>query len=67
MMQKIDQFNISISVIPNGSEKYMNFMINKNLVFTDSVQFGILAQKKYSKTYQTINLNICFKDFVESD
>ena len=67
MMQKIDQFNISISVIPNGLEKYMNFMINKNLVFTDSVQFGILAQKKYFKTYQTINLNICFKDFVESD
>ena len=43
MMQKIDQFNISISVIPNGLEKYMNFMINKNLVFIDSVWFGILA------------------------
>ena len=26
-------------VIPNGSEKYMDFTINNNLVFIDSMQF----------------------------
>ena len=31
--------NVKISVIPNGSEKYMDFTINNNLVFIDSMQF----------------------------
>ena len=33
------EFNIKISVIPNGLDKYKAFTINKNLVFTDSMQF----------------------------
>ena len=37
--QKIGKFNVKISVIPNGLEKYMAFTINKNLVFIDSMQF----------------------------
>ena len=32
-------FDAEISVIPNGLEKYMAFIINKNLVFIDSMQF----------------------------
>ena len=38
-MQKIDKFDVKVSVIPNGSEKYMAFTIKKNLVIIDSMQF----------------------------
>ena len=36
---ELDKFDVEISVIPNGSEKYMAFFLNKNLVFIDSMQF----------------------------
>ena len=39
IMQKIGKFDVNISVIPNGLEKYMAFTINRNLVFIDSMQF----------------------------
>ena len=38
-MQEIDKFDVKVSVIPNGLEKYMAFTINKNFVFIDSMQF----------------------------
>ena len=36
---KLSKFNVKISVIPNGLEKYMAFTINRNIVFIDSMQF----------------------------
>ena len=33
------KFDVKISVIPNGLEKYMSFLFNKNLVFIESMQF----------------------------
>ena len=39
MVQEIDKFDAKVSVIPNGLEKYMAFLINKNMVFVDSMQF----------------------------
>ena len=39
IIQKIGKFDVKISVIPNGLEKYMAFIINKNLGFFDSMQF----------------------------
>ena len=36
---ELDNFDVKISVIPNGLEKYMTFFLNKNLVFIDSMQF----------------------------
>ena len=30
-MQEIGKFDVKVSVIPNGSEKYVAFTINKNL------------------------------------
>ena len=33
------KFDVKVSVIPNGLEKYMAFTINRNLVFIDSMQF----------------------------
>ena len=39
MMQVIGKFDVEVNVIPNESEKYMPFAINKNLVFIGSMQF----------------------------
>ena len=38
-MQKVDQFDLKINVIPNGLEKFMYFDINNKLIFTESFQF----------------------------
>ena len=39
IIKEISKFDIKVSVIPNGLEKYMAFTINRNLVFIDSMQF----------------------------
>ena len=39
ILQEIGNFGVKISVTPNGLEKHMASTINKNLVFTDSMQF----------------------------
>ena len=39
IIKEIDKSEVKVSVIPNGLEKYMAFTINRNLVFTDSMQF----------------------------
>ena len=39
IMQQIGKFNKDINVIPNNMEKYMAFMIGRNLIFIDSFQF----------------------------
>ena len=36
---ELDKFDVKISVIPNGLEKYMAFFGGKNLAFIDSMQF----------------------------
>ena len=33
------EFGVNFDVMPNGLEKYMAFILNKNLVFIDSMQF----------------------------
>ena len=38
-MQELGKFNLKVSVIPNGLEKYVSFTINKKLIFIDSFQF----------------------------
>ena len=39
-------FDVKIDVIPNRLEKYMAFILNKNLVFIDSMQFMNSSLKK---------------------
>ena len=36
---ELKKFDVEIGVIPNRLEKYMAFILNKNLVFIDSMQF----------------------------
>ena len=38
-MHELGKFHLKINVIPNRSEKYMNFTININLDFIDCFQF----------------------------
>ena len=37
-MQEFGKYDVKVSVIPNGLEKYMAFTTDKNLVFIDSMQ-----------------------------
>ena len=39
IITKTSKFDVKVSAIPNGLEKYMVFTINKNLAFIDSMQF----------------------------
>ena len=39
IIKEIGKFDVKVSVIPNGLEKYIAFTVNKNLVFIDSMQF----------------------------
>ena len=39
IFKELSMFNVKISVIPNGLERYMAFTININIVFIDSMQF----------------------------
>ena len=39
IFKELSKLNVKISIIPNGLEKYMAFMINKNIVLIDSKQF----------------------------
>ena len=39
IFEELNKFNCSISVIPNGLEKYMSFSLGKNIVFIDSMLF----------------------------
>ena len=38
-IKEISKFDVKVSVMPNGLEKYMAFTINRKLVFVDSMQF----------------------------
>ena len=39
ILKELSKFNVKISVIRNGLEKYMAFTINRSLVFIDSMRF----------------------------
>ena len=39
IIKEISKFDVKVSVIPNGLEKYMAFTINTNLVFIDTMLF----------------------------
>ena len=49
IFRELNKFNVEIDVIPNGQEKYMAFFLNKNLVFTDSMQFMNSSLEKLVK------------------
>ena len=56
IFKELSKFNVKISVIPNGLEKYMAFTINRNLVFIDSMQF-------MNSSLDSLVKNLMDKDF----
>ena len=38
IMKKLGKFNLKVSAIPNGLEKYLRFSISNKLIFIDSFQ-----------------------------
>ena len=56
IFNELDKFDVKISVIPNGLEKYMVYFLHENLVFIDSIQF------MNSSLYKLVK-NLSDKDF----
>ena len=56
IFSELDKFDVKVNVIPNGLEKYMAFVLGKNLVFIDSMQFMNSSPNKLVK-------NLSDKDF----
>ena len=63
-MNAINKSDVNVSVIPNGLEKYMVFAINKDVVFIDNKEFMNYSLEKLVKTYQTMILNIHWKNSI---
>ena len=60
IMQKLSTFDIKIDVIPNGLEKYIDFIVNKNSDFVDSIQFMY-----WLEICLTMIFNICNKNLLK--
>ena len=54
---------MEISVIPNGSEKYMAFAININLVFIGSMQFMNSSLDAFVKRLSEMNFKYLLQKF----
>ena len=65
-MQEIDEFDVKVNGIPNGSEKYMAFTINNNLVFIDSMQFMKLSSDPLVKSLSDNDFK-CFSQEFSGD
>ena len=55
IIKEISNFDATVDVIPNGLEKYMAFIVNRNLVFIESMQF------------MNFSLDNLFKNLVDED
>ena len=63
VFSELDKFNVKISVIPNGLEKYMTFFLNKNLVFIDSMQFMNSSLYKLVKNLSDEDFKYLIEEF----
>ena len=54
IFNELDKFDVKTNVITIGSEKYMAFFLNKNLVFIDSMQFVNSSLDKLIKNLTNI-------------
>ena len=60
---ELNKFDVKISVIPNGLEKYMAFFLNKNLVFIDSMQFMNSSLDKLVKNLSDEDFKYLVEEF----
>ena len=54
---------MKIGVIPNGLEKYMAFLLNKNLVIIDSMQFMNSSLEKLGKKLRDYGFRYLTEEF----
>ena len=59
----LHKFNLKINVIPNGLEKYMAFLLNKNLVFIDSMQLMNSSLDKLVKNLSDEDFKYLVEEF----
>ena len=59
----LNQFDVKISVIPNGLEKYMAFFLGKNIVFIDSMQFMNSSLDKLVKNLSDEDFKYLVEEF----
>ena len=60
---ELNKFDVKISVIPNGLEKYMALVLNKNLVFIDSMQFMSSSLDKLVKNLSDEDVMYLVEEF----
>ena len=63
IFNELDEFDVKISVIPNGLEKCMAFFLNKNLVFIDSTQFMTSSLYKLVKNLSGEDFKYLIEEF----
>ena len=63
IFNELDKFDVKISVIPNGLEKYLEFLLNKNVVFIDSMQFINCSLDKLVKNMSDEDFKYLVEEF----
>ena len=63
IFNELDKFDVKISVIPNGLEKFIAFFLNKNLVYIDSMQFMNSSLDKLVKNLSDEDFNYLIEEF----
>ena len=60
---ELKKFDVKVDVIPNRLEKYMAFILNKNLVFIDSMQFMNSSLEKLVKNLSDVDFKYLTAEF----
>ena len=63
IFHELSKFDVKIDVIPNGLEKYMQFFLNKNLIFIDSMQFMNSSLDKLVKNLSDEDFKYLVEEF----
>ena len=63
IFSELNKFNVKISVIPNGLQKYMAFFLGKNLVLIDSMQFMNSSLDKFVKNLSDGDFKYLVEEF----
>ena len=63
IFNELDKFDVKISVLPDGLEKYMTLCLNKSLVFIDSMQFMNFSLYKLVKNLSDEDFKYLVEEF----
>ena len=63
IFSELDKSDVKISVIPDGLEKYMALLLNKNVFFIDSTQFMNFSLDKLVKNLSDEDFKYLVEEF----